>query len=166
MANPVTVCAKPLALKLPAPEALVKAPSVVNALVSNCKVPAPVCDTLKNALPPEFRVCVPEPALNVTVLEFAANVPLLDQLPETVNVFEPEMVSVAPELIVMLLQTAAAPIDGWLPPTGITTFVAAVGTAPPHQLEPVCQSVLVYPSQVPVTQDEAETFRIPVFAAK
>lgn len=92
-----------------------------------------------------------EPApLKSTVELFAVNVPLLVQFPLTDRVFEPAIVSEAPELRIMLWQTAAALITGWFPPGGIITFVAEVGT-PPHQLEAVCQSVLVVPSQLPVT---------------
>ena len=75
--------------------------------------------------------------------------PLFIQLPLTVKVFEPVMVSDAPVLIVMLLQTAAALITGGCGvPDGIVTFVVASGI-PPHQLEAVCQSELVIPTQVP-----------------
>ena len=45
-------------------------------------------------------------------------------------------------------------------------FVEEIGTVPPHQFEPVCQSVLVAPIQVPGVQDDVETFKIPDDAAK
>ena len=51
--------------------------------------------------------------MKITALELRVNVPpLFAQLPLTVKVFEPVIVSVAPELIVKLLQTAVAPITG------------------------------------------------------
>ena len=46
--------------------------------------------------------------LKFTVLVFLLKVPLLVQLPLTVNVFEPVIVNEAPVRIVILLQTAAA----------------------------------------------------------
>ena len=50
----------------------------------------------------------------MTVLEFPVKVPLLFvQSPLTVKVFEPVIVRVAPEFIVILLHTPpAAPMDG------------------------------------------------------
>ena len=51
--------------------------------------------------------------LKVTVLALGVNVPpLFVQLPLTVNVLDPDMVRVAPELMVRLLQTAPALITG------------------------------------------------------
>jgi hypothetical protein len=104
--------------------------------------------------------------LNVTVLEFAVNEPLFTQFSLTVNVFEPVIVSDALLFMVILLQTAAAPITGWFPPEEMLTLVAAVGTVPEHQFEPVFQSVLVFPIQIPAGHDDVVTFMIPVVAAK
>lgn len=65
-----------------------------------------------------YRFPEPDPLmevvpLKVTVLVLGINVPSLTQLPLTVNVFEPVIVSVAPALIVMSLQRPpAAPIIG------------------------------------------------------
>ena len=51
--------------------------------------------------------------MKFTVLALGVNVPpLFVQFPLTVKVFNPEMVRVAPELIVRLLQTAPALITG------------------------------------------------------
>jgi hypothetical protein len=51
--------------------------------------------------------------LKFTMLVLGVNVPpLLVQFPLTANVLDPEMVKEAPELIVRLLQTAAALITG------------------------------------------------------
>ena len=50
--------------------------------------------------------------LKITVLVLGVKVPLLVQVPLTVNVFIPDIVKLAPELIVMLLHTAAALITG------------------------------------------------------
>ena len=55
-------------------------------------------------------VCADPPKF--TVLELAVKVPLLDQLPFTVNVFDPVMPRLAPELIVILLHSAVDPITG------------------------------------------------------
>ena len=88
-----------------------------------------------------------------------------------VNVLVPEIVRVAPEFIVRLLQYAAEPppvlITGWLPPLGMTTVEEFVGM-PPHQLDAVLQSVFVPPSQtqVPARQEEAPTVIMPVTEAK
>ena len=107
-------------------------------------------------VPPLILCVVP---FSTTLLEVPEKVPLLDQFPLTVKVLDPEIVSVAPELMVRLLHTPpAAPIMGWLPPEGMVTFVEAVGI-PPHQLDAVFQSVFVVPYHVPDTQ---ETVKIPV----
>ena len=74
---------------------------------------------------------------------FATKVPLFDRLPLIFSVFDPEIVSVAPEFMVRLLQRPpAAPITGWFPPALMITLVAEVGTDPLHQLLGVFQSVL------------------------
>ena len=96
-------------------------------------------------------------ALKFTELEAGTKVPLLVQLPNTLNVLAPFIVKEAPEAMVMDLQIApAAPTIGNLPPTGkvgICTSVFAVGM-PPHQLLAVFQSVLVIPSHSPVVFTE------------
>jgi hypothetical protein len=87
------------------------------------------------------------------VLVFALNVPLLLQLPLTVNVFVPVIVKLAPELIEILLHTAPAAfiLGKFETPEGIVTLSDDVGTVPLHQLEAVNQSVLVVPVQEPAT---------------
>ena len=74
------------------------------------------------------------------------------------------MVTVAPDRIVRLSQNAAAPMTGKLviPTDGMITFVEAVGTIPLHQFNPVFQSVLVDPSQVPPRQLVLLTLSTPV----
>ena len=99
--------------------------------------------------------------------EFAVKVPLSDQLPLTANVFEPVIDREAPELIVMLLHSAADPIFGANDVPGrIITLVEEVGIMSPHQLVAVCQSLSVIPSQVPVIQLDVPTVKTPDAAAK
>ena len=64
------------------------------------------------------------------------------------------MVRLAPALMIILLQTSAALINGYLPfaTIGIVTLVVMSGTVPLHQLDAVFQSVLVAPVQFPGTQ--------------
>ena len=102
----------------------------------------------------------------MTELVFGVNVPpLFIQSPLMVKVFDPDMVKIAPELIVIFLQVPpAAPIAGWFPPEGIVTSVVEVGTVELHQFEVVFQSVFVFPFQVPAIQ-EAVTFNSPVAEA-
>ena len=118
---------------------------------------------LKVVLLPLIVCVVP---LKFTVLEFAVNDPLFNQLPLTVRALLSVMARVAPELMVRLLQTAAAPITGWFPPDGITTFVEAFGIVPSHQFVAVFQSVLAEPFQLPAIQLEPETLTPPVDVAK
>ena len=82
----------------------------------------------------------------------ALKVPLLTALPLIVSVYEPPIVKVAPELMVILLQRPpAAPILGELGvPEEIVTFVEASGIALQLQFDAVFQSELVVPSHVPV----------------
>ena len=106
--------------------------------------------------------------LNVTVLAFAVKVPLFVQLPLTVKLYEPpiDIANVAPELIVMLLQTPPAePMLGELGvPEGIVTLVDEIGTVAQPQFDGVFQSVLVVPSHIPDKQ--VPSYSIPVDAPK
>lgn len=81
----------------------------------------------------------------------ALKVPLLTALPLIVSVYEPPIVKVAPELMVILLQRPPAkPIFGELGvPEAIVTFVDASGIELQLQLVAVFQSELVVPSHVP-----------------
>ena len=104
-----------------------------------------------------FKMTVPVPALKVP--------PLLVQLPLTVKVLEPKF-SVAPELMVIFLQRPGA-LKFTVAPVGIITSVVAVGGTPPHQLDPVFQSLLVYPNHDPAPEhDDVATLTIPVEATK
>lgn len=90
--------------------------------------------------------------------------PSFCQSPFTVRVFDPEMVRVAPLLIVRPAQMAAELIVGWFPPDGIITFVTEVGI-PLHQFPAVFQSVLTLPVQVlfpPIHPVDVLTLIIPV----
>jgi len=99
------------------------------------------------------------------VPEFAVIVPALMMFPFTAR--GPFIVRVAPELIVILLQTAPElPITGGVATTGMMTFVPASGTVCPHQLLATFQSELIFPSQVPATQVDPETVNVPVEAPK
>ena len=92
--------------------------------------------------------------MKVTVPVPAVRVPLFDQLPETVRAPVPDMVRVAPLLIVMFLHCAPmALMVGWKSvPEGIVTSVEEIGRVPLHQLDVVAQSVLVAPVHWPATQ--------------
>ena len=95
-------------LKIKAPEVWVKFPETVIDPVA-ILVPVPLMVILLKLL--ALILLVPEP-LKITLLELGVKVPLFVQFPLTVKVFEPVIVSDAPEFIVMLLQTAVAPITG------------------------------------------------------
>src|SRR5678815_3796503 len=101
--------------------------------------------------------------LRITMPVAPLSVPLFVQSPLTVNVFAPVIVSVAPELMVILLQAAAAEMVGAKGvPARIVTLSAEVGTTPLHQLEPSNQSILVVPIHEPVAHDALLTFNRPV----
>ena len=73
-------------------------------------VPEPLNVTLLKLQAP--ILAVPDPVKS-TVELFAVKVPLFVQLPETVSVFDPVMVSEAPDSIVILLHTApVVPMEG------------------------------------------------------
>ena len=98
---------------------------------------------------------------NVTVPEPAEKVPLFTQLPLTSSPAAPAMVKLAPDSMVMFLDTApVALITGRLTVAGIVTSVVLVGTLPLHQLAPRNQSVLTEPSHLPGWQTLV-TKRIP-----
>jgi hypothetical protein len=121
--------------------------------------PVPAIVTFLNIVVAELVIVCAAP-LKITVLEFAAKVPLLFQLPLTVNVFVPDIVNDELVLIVILLQVAEAPIIGLLGTLGINILLDEVGTEPLDQFVAVAQSVLVAPVQ------ELGIFNIPVLAAK
>ena len=89
-------------------------------------------------------------------------------MPLTVNELAPENERLAPVpvLIVILLQTAGVPAamtGEWGVRAGMVTLVKASGTEPVHQLDPVFQSPLVAPVQVPGAQAPVVvTFNVPV----
>ncbi len=142
---------------------MVSAPPIT-AAIPRVLVPLPArvrILKLVEAVPPMLCV-VP---LKVTVLLLRVKVPPLVQLPLTVSVFEPVIVKVAPELMVILLHTAAAPMLGAKGvPEGINTFVDEVGMIEPHQLDAVFQSILVEPIQSPGLH--TATLKMPVDDAK
>ena len=90
------------------PLLMVSTPLLVSA-EPKVAVPAPEKVTLLKVADPVMDGAV---LLKITVLEAPVNIPLFDQLPETVRVLAPETVRVAPLLIVKLLQVAAALIIG------------------------------------------------------
>ena len=119
--------------------------------------------------PLPFRLTVPVPDVKVpdalvqlpamaSVFELARIVPVLIRFPLTVN--ELFMVRVAPVLMVISLQKAAAPITGWFGPADMVTFVAEVG-CPPHQFASSFQFVSLYPNHVPVVQLGTDIFKVP-----
>ena len=78
-------------------------------------------------------------------------VPLLTSVPAIFKVPATEVVTVAPVLIVRLLQLALLMTEGILVAVEvITTSVADVGTEPVHQLPAFDQSVLMFPVHWPV----------------
>jgi len=178
----------PMVNVLETPALLVITPLPVKANVVRLNVLTSIVPDVRSSVPPivvfAFSVVVPDAMvrfeLNAPVPEIVwavplkittpvapLTVPLLVQLPLTVKVFVPVMVSVAPELMVILLQTAAAEIVGWNGvPARMVTLSVAVGTIPPHQFAPSNQSTLAAPNHEPVLQDELLTLSIPVPAAK
>ena len=77
-------------------------------------------------------------------------VPLLVRVPAIFKVPAIEVVTVAPELMVTLLQDTLLVIEGILVAVEvIVTLVEEVGTTPEHQLLPSAQSVLTLPVHTP-----------------
>ncbi len=98
--------------------------------------------TVPDTVPFPAKVTLEVPAVKVPLL---VNEPLL----EIVMVGEPEVDTVAPELIVKEFTFTLEEITAeFVVPEGIVTFVAEVGT-PPHQFAVFDQSVEVPPIQVP-----------------
>ena len=94
--------------KMNCPDVRLKFPEAVIVPVAFL-VPVPLMVILLKLL---ALILLDPELLKFTVLEFDVKVPLFVQFPLTVKVFEPAIASVAPELIVRLLQTAAALITG------------------------------------------------------
>jgi hypothetical protein len=116
------------------------------------KVFAPVPETVTL-----LKVVVEEPAmvcaapLKMTVPEISVKAPLLVQSALTVKVFAPEMVSDDEGLMVILLQTAVAPIIGLLVTFGMMTSSVLIGFDPADQFVAILQSVFVTPVQELIT---------------
>ena len=101
----------------------------------------------------------------MTVLEFPLNVPSPSQLPFTVSVFVPRIVSVAPVSMEIFRHTALEPISGeYGTPGRMTTSVVLPGTDPPHQFVPSDQTELVVPIHLPGRH--CPTYNAPGLAAK